>query len=295
LYVRIRERDIAFDKAVVTYLRAARVREQLRTEAVQQVCSNALTIIGNTGATPIVLKGVAMAETVYPEPSTRHCHDLDILLTHDGFDSAVAALSRAGFARVESPPSASVESVWMVDGSRFPLGLHASLYRVAAWNAASLDVMSESVVSTITGVEARVLTPGDSLLHVCCSGLAAGSWFSPCWTADACFLLRKHGDAIDWSELVERAQSASQAHATAIAFDYLNGELRAGIPDWVISALHASPMTSVEVDTLWSAALLSVRGRKLGFMRRSTTPVDGAHAAWWLLTRSHQTVGRPNA
>jgi hypothetical protein len=183
----------------------------------------------------------------------------------------------------------------MVDRSRFPIGLHASLYRVAAWNAASLDVMSKSVISTITGVEARVLAPGDSLLHVCCSGLAAGSWFSPCWTADACFLLRKHGDAIDWSELVERAQSASQAHATAIAFDYLNGELRTGISDWVISALHASPMTSVEVDALWSAALLSVRGRKLGLIGRSTTPVDGAYAAWWLLTRSHQTVGSANA
>ena len=295
LYLRIREHDIGLDKTVVTYLRVARVREQLRTEAVQQACNRVLTTVCNSGATPIVLKGVALAETAYPDPSTRHCHDLDLLLPHDAIGPAVTELLRTGFGRIESPPSASVESVWVADRSGFPIGIHASLHRVGAWNALMPGAVSRSVARNISGVAVRILSPVDALLHVCCSGLAAGSWFSPCWAADASFLIEKNGGAIDWNDLVEKARAGNQAKAAAVAFEYLKSELRAAIPAWVIDALRASSMTSVEIDSLWAALLLSVRERKLGFIRRCGNPVEGAHAAWWLLTRRQETRETVNA
>ncbi len=54
----------------------------------------------------LVLKGVALALTVYPDPALRHFADIDILVDPANHEAAGKVLTACGFVRDEAPPSA---------------------------------------------------------------------------------------------------------------------------------------------------------------------------------------------
>lgn len=284
-YGRFRESEVTLDRSLLTYLRTARVREQLRTESVRQICKRVLDTLGAAGLSPVVLKGVALAETVYPDPASRHCHDLDLLVSSRELDSASTALREIGFRTLTMPRSR--DSVWLVDDSAFPIGLHSSLYRVPLWNDRRRRYMDAAMVKSIAGTPAKVLAPVDALLHTCCNGLS-GSHGSPCWVADAWFLLAEN-PGIDWDLLVEIAQRDHQAQTVRIAFECLASALDAPIPERVLEALRRSPLLDHEIDSIRRAALLSVHGSRLGLMRRARRPDDVAQVVWWLTFREDDT------
>ena len=86
-----------------TYLRTALVREQLRSRAARAIYAEALEALGRAGVRPVVLRGVAASESVYPDPGLRHCHDLDLLLPGDRLAEAGRALTAAGFQAAPNP------------------------------------------------------------------------------------------------------------------------------------------------------------------------------------------------
>lgn len=285
LYVRFQQSDFVLDKSLTTYLRTARARERLRTESVRQICQDALTHMRTAGVVPIVLKGMAVAETVYPDPATRHCHDLDLLLPSAQIPAAASALIDAGYQLLTPPWGASNTSRWFSHSSAFQIGLHSSPYRVAAWNNDTDRVIERSVPASICGCTVRILSPPDALVHICCSGLSAGSSHSPCWAADGWFLLQRARENFDWHALVANACASDRYRVVLVGLDYLTRELRAPIPESALHELRSIPLRQAAIDSMLGAALLSVRASPLGLVRRASSPADVARTAWWLLAR----------
>src|SRR4051794_3942506 len=64
---------------MATALRTAAAREELRVATLREVIAARLAPVTD----PVVVKGAALAESVYPRPALRHTHGLDLLVAPD--------------------------------------------------------------------------------------------------------------------------------------------------------------------------------------------------------------------
>ena len=282
VYLRFQEHGVEMDRSLTTYLRLARAREQLRTETVRQICGEVLTGLSRDGVSPIVVGGMAAAETVYPDPAARHCHDFDLLLPVEQMDAAAAVVARAGY-RATTRAGASGSSRWHLHSSRFPIAFHSSPFRVRAWNIDGRALIERSRPASIAGCDARILSVEDALVHICCSGITAGRRHSPCWPADAWFLIARSGAGFDWDAFVAIARVSDRAPAVLVALEYLEAGLRTPIPSGVFQQLRATPPSDAAIGAMATAALLSNYDRRLGLIRRSGKPADMARTTIWAL------------
>jgi hypothetical protein len=176
-------------------LRAARVHEELRVQAMGPVCRDALE--GANGER-IVLRGVALSHTVYDHPAFRHCHDLDLLVP------------RA--ARSATHPSG------------LPVSQHTALFGSIRATAGWAEVEPEAVVAEVAGVPARILAPADALVHICVHAATNGVPHSPMWCVDAALVLRRYPD-LDWDRVVQRARQWRVALHTFRTLRWLRARL----------------------------------------------------------------------
>ena len=95
LFNAVQSHNLEIDKKGLTYLRSAYLKEELRDDAVRRICRAVLLLLEKERFAAIVLKGTALAETVYGNPVLRHCHDIDILLPDDELSRAADLLALA--------------------------------------------------------------------------------------------------------------------------------------------------------------------------------------------------------
>ena len=179
---RLRNDRIEAGPEIRAYLRASRVREQLRSEGVRDLCRRVLAGLASAGVPAIVLRGVMAAETLYPDPALRHCHDLDLMIAPEYMDATALALGPLGFSR-------RTLRVWH-HSSGFPVSIHHRLFRIAEFNQGLHDLTAGAVDGTVADVPATLFCPAANLFHICGHAATTGSHVTPNWVADAWFLLR---------------------------------------------------------------------------------------------------------
>ena len=192
---------------VRSVLRVASVREELRTAAVAEACREFLDLDGGQA---IVLRGVALAYSVYDSPELRHCHDLDVLL------------------RTTLPASAHA--------SGFQTSAHVSLFSSPRRRVSFEDVAPVTIRAEIAGVPARVMAPAEALVHLCAHPAIAGQLRNPLWCVDAGLLI-KRSEALDWERVVDRAVAWNVAAVTGQALGLLHHRLDLPVPATALRAL----------------------------------------------------------
>ena len=65
LFGALRRNGVAVDEAFLTVLRTASLREELRAKTYRRICRDVFAAFSTAGIPAIVLKGVALADTVY--------------------------------------------------------------------------------------------------------------------------------------------------------------------------------------------------------------------------------------
>ncbi len=289
LYLRFRESGVALDRSLLTYLRTGRAREQFRNESVREICGTALSCLAGAGVNPIVVNGVAAANTIYSEASARHCHDLDLVVRPDEVGIVERALVASEFRRATPRPRASASTVWLSHSSGFGIALHRVPYRVHEWNCDAGAVAERLVTVSITGSTVRVHGHEDALVRIICNGLSAGSRHSPCWAADAALLVQTRTSELDWDQVASVGRSCGRRDAVLIGLEYLKRALRIDVPDQALHALRAeSPRDAGDASTA-DAALLSAYSSRLGLIRRSRQADIFRTAVWALRARVQPT------
>ena len=124
----VRNRGFDVDKESQTYLRSAYLREELRSKIFRRICRQILLLLKNEDIPAIVLKGTALAETVYDSPVLRHCHDIELLIRNEDISRAASLLASLRFRRVSQKPKPG--SNFKLDHeSGLPLELHSALFQ----------------------------------------------------------------------------------------------------------------------------------------------------------------------
>jgi hypothetical protein len=110
------------------------------------------------------LKGIWLQELVYRHTGTRLITDVDVLVPHDRYEEACAALLRAGWSLSIRDVS---ESSYLAPGLPLPLDLHADLYTRGAFTTSLAGIFARARPDTDAfGCPVLLADPLDILSHL---------------------------------------------------------------------------------------------------------------------------------
>ena len=239
LYVAARRNRLEIPQAFGSYLRAAYFREELRGNAYRRILSDVLRGLAAAELRPLVLKGEALAATVYDDPKTRHSHGIELLVRRAQGARAAAILPALNFRPARRRGLSGAGHASWRHGSGLPLELRTRLFGPEVYAVADEALWSRSVDLRLGNTAAQALGREHALLHVCASAAMSASRSTLRWACDGWLLLRSRPEAFDWPLLVDAVAAARLALPLAIMLRFLAEALAAPVPDSVLRQLEA--------------------------------------------------------
>lgn len=228
---------------LVRVLREATVGWMARKAVVRDIRS----ALDDSGVQAVFLKGVALAEQVYPRPATRPSSDIDVWIHPDSLSVAIGSLSEGGFVvpprfAEASDPRGPVPMTYLekrVAGVPVLVDLHVRPISLRALTDGEVQAMWASRVPVgPTGLP--VLSLDVQLLHVCLhisrshgfvSGLKA--------IVDVAMIVRAWPDPELWKAFRTRVIEVRAEHPVFVCLELARELLAVRIPRWVIEELRA--------------------------------------------------------
>lgn len=218
-----------------------------------------LAALANVGVAVIVLKGAALAETVYDSIADRPMTDVDLLVHAEDCIAARIALESIGYRLITEPKRLfspfdnefTGEMVFVRDGA-MPIELHWQL-TVIEWtrrlSCIEVQAMWDEATPLVTaGVRTLQLSPRDTLVHICLHlathGYAHGVAYNDIRQ------LVTHYQPFPWSDFIERARSFRLAVACFIALREAARLAAASVPADVFDALRPGVARQGLVDLM---------------------------------------------
>jgi hypothetical protein len=285
LHRSVKRNGIALEPGILTYLRSATLYEGLRARTYRRLLRAVLAALAEVGAEALLLKGPALAATVYERWSLRHCHDIDLLAPEGGVGRVSEALAAAGFA----PAGARGRSLRHPSG--LPALIHTDLFQNPHYRLPAAWRHSQEI--TVGGVPARVLCPQDLLAHVCGHAAGSASRETLQWACDAWTLLDRT-PALDWPALEARIAEAGLALPLAVMLDYLRNELDAPVPEGLVARLGAFPTVPPARDAALAGARAGTRGTLSQLLRHTPGLGRRGRLLWWSALPSAEYVRSAN-
>jgi putative nucleotidyltransferase-like protein len=287
LFSALQRNGVEVDPAFLTVLRTASLREELRAKTYRRICREVLSAFATAGIPFVVLKGAALADTVYATPALRHSHDIDILLEEPDPSPTIRLLSSLRFAPLRQAVDPEWQDLEFIHESGLPLVLHRRLFPIPLYNTVTADLRARSQMRTIAGVAARILSPLDQLLHVCGHAASCASRESLHWVCDAWSLIKQYPD-LDWDALLDCARRGHLVLPLSITLSYLAEELQAPLPSAFLERLSgvASRASTVEREVALRGARAGSRGRVTALLRLSTDWRSRVFVVKWILLPS---------
>jgi hypothetical protein len=224
----VRRFGISLRPAVRSRLRAALASEEMRYEAYIRALCPALTGLKQEGLTPIVLKGAALAEGVYPRAALRHSHDVDLLFAKDERAAAIDVLGRHGWSRTAIEATAGTSM--LIHSCGLPLGVHTRLVRGALQANDFAQLRARGREFSVADVQALTLSPEDSLVNILGQAVTSGTFPSLQWVSDAFYCLQRAG-SFDWPLFLGELTKIGLATACIAPLWYLREAIELPVPD----------------------------------------------------------------
>jgi len=213
-----------------------------------------------TSAVPVlVLKGAALAETVYPDPAWRPLHDMDLLVPPETVTTVMAFLAQEGY-RPTAPEVApgiirAYESQIALTPTRpLPFGLEVHWHLFDSphhQRVIPMDWFWQTCRPlALAAGEACMLGPEAQLLH-----LGAHLWLHHrgrglLWQFDLVMLLHALADRLDWDAVVHRAAVYDLVLSTRYVLNGLATLWQAPVPATVLARLGALSPSPAERRTV---------------------------------------------
>ena len=222
--------------------RAAVIMHLQRVAGLRRV----LAPLGAAGIHAVVLKGMAIAHTAYPQPSLRTMSDVDLWVAPGDLDEAQRVLLANGWrhparmamgAYTETDPARDPTRIFELPRTPVLLEMHASPKSLAMLDAAERQAMRERAIpATLSGVPALVLRPGDGLTHLCLH-VASANRFGGGLQALVDLQHLASSPGIDWPALAARHLALGVHAWTWLALHVARRVLAAPVPDDYFHAL----------------------------------------------------------
>ncbi len=189
---------------LLTASRQRRIRTLVMTQEMLRVVAEC----AKAGIRIVPLKGVALANTVYPSPTLRFFDDLDLLVEPDKMEAALAIIQQLGYLphpRGRADWHHSAPQTHPKHGTT--IELHSDLVRrFGRKNWSLTDIWARTERHTIHGQSVELLTTNDALIHTALH--ARHHLFEkPTFLLDTALLL-KQVNSDQWQRLIEQTKAA---------------------------------------------------------------------------------------
>ena len=232
---------------------ATALTHQLYSQALQRV----LRALQDLGTAVIVLKGAALAETVYPCGAVRPMRDVDLLVRAEALSRVEDTLVAMGYRLAEG---AHPKAWWRAQHFQWafrkpetppfdvPLEVHWHIDRPSRPFAIELEgLWQRAIHATVAGVDTRILAPEDQLLHLCLhtcrhaggplrEGRMNLRLLSFC---DLAAVIQHGASTMDWAQLARRAQQWGVVPYVALPLQLARDLVGAAVPGAALAALEA--------------------------------------------------------
>jgi hypothetical protein len=212
----------------------------------------------------ILLKGPALAAEYYADPALRPYTDLDVLVRRRDREAAMKILAQLGYVHgspgrslayeLEHAPAAYFVST---DGARLPVDLHwdcvAHPGGGRATDLVADELWSRAVAAPAWGDAARVLAVEDLLVYLAAHLAIHHALAGTLWQLDVALVLARHGAALDWGAVTDRARRWGAAGAVYFALRAVDVELSVAAPRAAMDRLRPGAVRVALVDRLLRA------------------------------------------
>jgi hypothetical protein len=249
---------------------------------VERAVREMLARMGQEGLAVILLRGLALGETIYGDPALRPFSDMDLLIRREDLPRAKTILFDLGYRL----PFGSVDARYfernhlhlqLVKGGEV-VELHWALdHKYTSFQIDYGEVFQDATAGRVAGVEALCLSPEDLLLTLCihlvkhCTYsrnippgpelldrvLADGFLILYC---DVVALLRRAGTDLDWAAVVEKARRWQVESTVQPALAATARLFEAPVPSSVLTSLPAPKVGRLERAIRSSTAAASLDG-----------------------------------
>ena len=224
---------------------------------------NVLPSLKESGIEVILLKGVALAETVYSNPGVRPMGDVDILVHSEHVEQIRAILQQRGYEAMAIrlrtlSTKGLLKSIPMLKPGRVgvELDIHWHLFKSSFhlqfvpiewfWETA-IPIDLGGIETLGLGLEANLLFLSEHFLKH--QLLGEDYWYL--WLLDVCALIRTHQDEIDWDLLLQRAQDFRLLHPLKESLRHAVQIWETPIPESVQNRLEALPLSKEEMESTY--------------------------------------------
>jgi hypothetical protein len=278
-----RRHEVRMDATLRTVLKTAALREDLRSRAFARICGAVARGVSELDPETVLLKGAALAETVYPEAKLRHAHDVELLVRSADLLGVAEALGKLRL----STTNEAERVVSLEHDSGLPVVLRRELFEVPFYNAIVRGACSRAEQVSVSGAHVRVLSAADALLHCCGSALHSAARGSHRWIVDSWFIVDRGRD-LDWEQLVRTANQGRLTVPLSVLLTYLARELDARVPHAALAALARQATAANPIDgelALFAARSTGSEGFRT-LLRRERSPVGRLRILKWMFLPS---------
>ncbi len=221
------------------YLQVSSVREELRSNIYRKILAGTLLALRSAHCDVIALRAAALSETVYEKESIRHNHAIELLVQPSHMQNAVNALRQLPFQRQEHQRAWQRDLHPYIHETGLPLVLHTRLLLLPYYPVNLSETWTSSRQAILSGVETKILSPSETLVHICGHASYSRSRANLRWVCDAVLTLRHYPD-MNWNRVLEQAQQYRLTLPLWIMLEYLARRLHAPIPEEVLAELSCA-------------------------------------------------------
>lgn len=277
---------VEVEPSLLTVMRSGSLREDRRMEAYVAILRLVLDALAAADLPVLVLKGGALAGTVYARWGLRHCHDIDLLVADADIPRAHSALVAKGY-MADGPLTGRVSGDTVLrHESGMPIILHRRLFLVPYYRP-PLDIVWQASTSADSDLPMRVMDPARSLVHVLGHAATSSSRDTLQWACDAMLLLRSMPE-MDWAAVESFIEECRLALPLAVLLGYLSRELHAPVPAGVISRLESKARSAgqAELDAAFAGAFATSRKSLISMLRDADSRATRKLLLRWMVAPS---------
>jgi hypothetical protein len=231
------------------------IKQAYRTSAIRMALmyrniGPVLARLAQSGVDYMVVKGPALAHTVYPNPDLRAFNDLDLVVRERDWETMHRLLVEMGFRPAKNlpqpPPKLVPQNVlYELRYRHRKTGLVVEVHYDDLLNAglASRDVegfWQRATWADVDGTPIKALSLEDQLIHLCAHahyhGYTRLNWFS-----DLAFIVRDHATRLDWEQLLETVRLEEAQVGVYYSLRFLDRLLGVRVPADALAALRPDP------------------------------------------------------
>ena len=238
LWHRLTVDGVTLPQAVVETM-ADTLREQaIERSQMRRAAAQVLQALADDGVRVVVLRGLALAEYLYPRVDLRVQSDLDLLVKRDAMARALQRLRGLGFTPINDwQPHLLGRGSVLIDLHDEPLGAD----RIRSWRLLTpLDgdtFFAHAVPSTIAGSPAWLVTDRLQLPWLCFHALKH-SFERMVWLWDIALLADRISREDGWEPVVTQIEALGLARPCYFSLRYAAARLGAAVPDRVLAVLR---------------------------------------------------------